>query len=54
LGPKTGNIILVQAGEFGSYQEAPLQLRRLIAASIPFLKIQQTNIVGLLKGFMVC
>jgi hypothetical protein len=54
LVPKTGNIILVQAGEFGSYREALLQLRQLIAASIATLKIQQANYVGLLKGFMVC
>jgi hypothetical protein len=47
-------MLLVQAGEFGSYQKALLQLRQLIAASIPSLKIQQANYVGLLKGFMVC
>jgi hypothetical protein len=44
----------VQAGEFGSYQKALVQLRQLIAASIPSLKIQQAHIVGLLKGFMAC
>jgi hypothetical protein len=47
-------MLLVQAGEFGSLQEALLQPRQLIAASIASLKIQQANYVGLLKGFMVC
>jgi hypothetical protein len=47
-------MLRARAGEFGSYQEALLQLRQLIAASIPSLNASRPTMVGLLEGFMVC